>query len=111
MVSYTENVTEWCRIYRKAIESSKANSLPDITEDDVLIKQVGECIAFAVPSDIWEKMYTAKENGIVSDAELAAYIRLDVATNEFQELYSKLNHVAAPWNEKKPKEEDDEYKG
>lgn len=96
---------------RKAIESSKANSLPDITEDDALIRQVGDCIAFAVPSDIWEKMYTAKENGIVSDAELAAYIRLDVATSEFQQLYGMLSHVAAPWNEKKPKEEDDEFKG
>jgi hypothetical protein len=97
--------------YSKALESSKANSLPDITDDDALIRQVGDYISFAVPSDIWEQMYLAKESGIVSDAELSAYIRLDVATSEFQQLYGMLSHVAAPWNEKKPKEEDDEYRG
>lgn len=97
--------------YAKALESSKANSLPDITDDDALIRQVGDYIAFAVPSDIWEQMYIAKENGTVSDAELAAFIRLDAATSEFLQLYGMLNHVAAPWNEKKPKAEDDEYEG
>ncbi|MCR2805625.1 hypothetical protein [Paenibacillus soyae] len=98
-------------LYKKALTDDTADSLPDILDNDGLIQQVGNCIAFAVPSDIWEQLYAASERGEVLPAELRSYIRLDLDTGEFRQLYDMLSHVAAPWNERKPKQEDDEYKG
>ncbi len=104
-------VNRYRSAYQKALNDDKATSLPDIGEDDGLIQQVGNQIAFAVPSDIWEQLHQASERGIIDRTEMRAYIRLDLDTADFRQLFDLLSHVASPWNERKPKEEDDEYRG
>ncbi len=99
------------RAYEEALDSEVAVELPNILDDEELVALVGNCIAFAVPADIWEALYQGYENGEIPGEEMGAYQRLDLDTGEFMQVFAMLNHVAAPYNERKPKEGDEDYEG
>ncbi|ARU60750.1 hypothetical protein CBW65_06345 [Tumebacillus avium] len=97
-------------IYNKVMEYRKNDEISEIKDDDELIELAANNIAFSVPSDIWEALYQQYLNGNVPQEEMRSYIRLDMNTAEFIQVMALLEDIAAPWNERNQKEEDDEYK-
>ncbi|TCP52626.1 hypothetical protein EV586_109109 [Tumebacillus sp. BK434] len=97
-------------IYNKVSKYRKDDEISEIKDDDDLIELAASNIAFSVPSDIWEALYQEYLNGNVPENEMRSYIRLDMNTDEFIQVMALLQDVAAPWDERNPKEDDEEYK-
>lgn len=97
-------------IYNKVMEYRKNDEISEIKDDDELIELAASNIAFSVPSDIWEALYQGYLNGNVPEEEMRSYIRLDMNTAEFIQVMALLEDVAAPWNERNPNEDEEEYK-
>jgi len=98
------------KAYNKALNNPSSNTLPSLVDDETLIEQLGDSIAFTVPSDIWEALYELFENDTISKQEMNAYIRLDMSTSDFVKVFDLLSDYANPYNEKNVKEDDEDYK-
>lgn len=83
--------------YRKALKSQKANTLPNIRDEKKLVDRVKNNIAFSVPSDIWEQLHEDKS---IPPEEMRSYLRLDLSTEDFKQVFDRMNDVITPWNEK-----------
>lgn len=95
--------------YEEALNSKSSTSLPSLVEDEQLIEDIGNHIAFSVPKDIWELLYNQYENGFITEDEMQAYIRLDLDTSEFIQVFEMLSDYTSPYNEHKVKDEDEDW--
>ncbi|ELR73695.1 hypothetical protein C900_02099 [Fulvivirga imtechensis AK7] len=95
--------------YKKALNSFTTNTLPSLVDDDNLIRELGDRIAFTVPSDIWEALYQLYEKGVVPKEEMYSYIRLDMSTSDFIKVFDLLSDYANPYNEQRTKDEDEDW--
>jgi hypothetical protein len=83
--------------------------MPMLQDDDDLVRTIADALAFSVPRDIWELLYQSFSAGDIPKKEMSAYIRLDMSTDEFAQVLKFFDAFVAPYNEKTPKHDDDEY--
>lgn len=95
--------------YERALNDD-STSLPSLSEDEDLVGKIGNAIAFSVPSDIWESLYQLFQAGTIPSEQMNAYIRMDMSTSDFIQVFELFNAYANPVNETtKPKDEDTDW--
>ena len=109
-----KGVARFRKSYEEALDSETSNSLPRIEDEEDLVKLVSNAIAFPVPADIWEALYQASEHvepgpNRISASEMSAYRRLDMTTQDFQQVFGQFSEFATKPGEKtriNPEEDD-----
>lgn len=115
--SILDKVDEHKKAYQKMLDGETEIEVGNLIDDEDLVKEIASKIGFSVPSDIYEQLYSIYSAGqkdnkkeTISPEEMSSFIRLDMSTLEFMEVFKEFDEYASPYNEKKPKEEEEEFK-